>query len=368
MKVVEIRSPFIIQIDEPTQLGSRIEIFIWRNGDTEPTTPTYTLSKPIPTTSQRLTSYNVSNFVKEYVDNIAPIYPNYVGFDEAENYALFKVKRYWDNAGVFTLLDSTTYVGVNGFTNYMDGLQTFDDTRIKLLFNPEIKNNYQIKSTYPVDTIQYLNVLVEFENYVDEFIVTYNAIDSVYTTSIPFDGLLGIYLFKIPISLAKIDANLINGCEIVLTYNEDGGSPIVFDNIYTYPICEPKYTPVLCDFINRHGGWQTLTFYKAQTNTVTAKSDEYKLMPKEINYNPLRGQSKSFNIQGSQNVILNSGWVDENYSELITDLLLSETILLDRKPVNLKTQSSELKTKLKNRMINYTMEFEYNFNLINDVI
>ena len=53
MKVVEIRSPFIIQVNEPTQLGSKIEVFIWRNGDTEPTTPTYTLSKPIPTTNQR---------------------------------------------------------------------------------------------------------------------------------------------------------------------------------------------------------------------------------------------------------------------------------------------------------------------------
>jgi hypothetical protein len=367
MKVVEIRSPFIIQIDEPTQLGSRIEIFIWQNGDTEPTTPTYTLSKPIPTTSQRLTSYNVSNFVKEYVDNIAPNYVNYPGFDDNNNFALFRVKRYWDNAGVFTLLDSEVYVGVNGFTNYMDGLQTYHQTPIKILFNPEIKNNYQIQSNYPVDTIQYLNVLVEFQNLDDIFSVVYNKIGGGYSAPVVFSN-LGIILFKIPISLAKIDNNFVDGCEIVLTFTPDGGSPIVFPTIYTYPICEPKYSPVLCDFINRHGGWQTLTFYKAQTNNVTAKSDEYKFMPKEVNYNPLRGQRKSFNITGSQNVILNTGWVDENYSELITDLLLSETILLDRKPVNLKTQSSELKTKLKNRMINYTMEFEYNFNLINDVI
>ena len=370
MKVVEIRSPFIIQVNEPTQLGSKIEVFIWRNGDTEPTTPTYTLSKPIPTANQRLTSYNVSNFVKEYVDNIAPNYPNWVGIDEAENYALFRVKRYWDNAGVYTLLDSTKYVGVNGFTNYMDGIQTADNTKIKILFNPEIKNNYQIKSAYPVDTIQYLNILVEYDDVNDLLTVEYENLAGTYSVPIYNDGTItGVRLFKVPISLAKVDSNFVNGCKLKITYyNDVPGTTTVFDNIFTYPICEPKYTPVLCDFINRHGGWQTLTFYKAQTNTVTAKSDEYKLMPNEVNYNALRGQSKSFNIKGSQNVILNTGWVDENYSELITDLLLSETILLDRKPANLKTQSSELKTKLKNRMINYTMEFEYNFNLINDVI
>ena len=173
MKVVKVRSPFIIEIDEPTQLGSRIEIFIWNNGDTEPATPTYTLSKPIPTTAQRHTSYNVANFVKEYIDNIAADYPNYVGTDDVINYALFKVKRYWLDDEVYTLLDTTQYVGVNGFTNYMDGLQVATDAKIKLLFNPDIKNNYEIQSSYPVDTIQYLNVLVEFDDINDLLTVEY---------------------------------------------------------------------------------------------------------------------------------------------------------------------------------------------------
>jgi hypothetical protein len=312
----------------------------------------------------------VANFVKEYIDNIAADYPNYVGTDDVINYAIFKVKRYWLDDEVYTLLDTTQYVGVNGFTNYMDGLQVATDTKIKLLFNPDIKNNYEIQSSYPVDTIQYLNVLVEFDDINDLLTVEYENLAGTYVATINIDGsTTGILLFRVPISLAKIDNNLIDGCKIKITYyNDVPGTTTIFDNIFTYPICEPKYTPVLCDFINRHGGWQTITFYKAQTNSVTAKSDEYKLMPNEVNYNPLRGQSKSFNIKGTQSVTLNTGWVDENYSELITDLLLSETILLDQKPVNLKTQSSELKTKLKNRMINYTMEFEYNFNLINDVV
>lgn len=367
MKVVKVRSPFIIEIDEPTQLGSRIEIFIWNNGDTEPVTPTYTLSKPIPTTAQRHTSYNVANFVKEYIDNIAPVYVNTIAQDTNENWAKFKVKRYWDNAGVYTLLDTTQYIGVNGFTNYMDGLQVPTNTRVMPLFNSDIKNNYQIENSYSPDTIQYLNVLFDFQDNDDLLDITYYDINGSNPSSFQYDSLIGVYLFKIPISLAKVDANFIDGCNVVINFTPDGGG-LISNDFNTYPICEPKYIPVLCDFINRHGGWQTLTFYKAQTNSVTAKSDEYKLMPNEVNYNPLRGQSRSFNIKGTQNVTLNTGWVDENYSELITDLLLSETILLDQKPVNLKTQSSELKTKLKNRMINYTMEFEYNFNLINDVV
>jgi hypothetical protein len=111
-----------------------------------------------------------------------------------------------------------------------------------------------------------------------------------------------------------------------------------------------------------------LTFYKAQTNNLSVKNSDYKLSPDNVNYTALRGQNKSFNFVGTQTIKVNSGWIDENYNELITDLLLSETVLLDRKPVIVKTQGTELKTKLKNRLINYEIDFEYSYNLINDAI
>jgi hypothetical protein len=92
------------------------------------------------------------------------------------------------------------------------------------------------------------------------------------------------------------------------------------------------------------------------------------MMPSQLDYSIYQAQTKSFNINGQQSVKLNTGWVDENYSDLITDLLLSETILLDGKPVELKTTSTELKTSLKDKMINYEIEFDYAFNFINDVV
>ena len=60
--------------------------------------------------------------------------------------------------------------------------------------------------------------------------------------------------------------------------------------------------------------------------------------------------------------------VDENYSELIQDLLLSEVVILDYKPAIVKSQSFDIKTHLKDKNINYEIEFEFNYGLINDVI
>lgn len=369
MKIVNVRSPFIIQIDQYGQIGSKIEVFIWDNGSTEPTTPTYTLSKPIPTSTQTLTSYNVSNFVREFIDNISPYYANWVTIEDTNTYALFKVKRYWNNAGTYELLDTTSYIGVNGFTKYMEGTQFTTDKKFKLLFNNTIKSNYHLQSTYTSNNIQYYNVLAEFLNEGDVLNIAYNRIDgTTYVQNIDFTGVTGIYNITIPISLAKIDNNFINGVRVDLTYTPNGEASLPTESFYTYPICEPKYTPVLCDYVNSFGGWQTLTFYKAQTNNINVKNDDYKLSPDSINYNPLRGQNKSFNFIGTQVIKVNTGWVEENYSELITDLLLSEKVLIDGKPVILKTQGAELKTKLKNRLINYEIEFQYAYNLINDAV
>jgi hypothetical protein len=134
------------------------------------------------------------------------------------------------------------------------------------------------------------------------------------------------------------------------------------------PICEGKYTPVVCEFLNRFGGWQFLTFFKAQTNSLQTENSTFHLLPDALDYNPLRNQFQSFNFSGKQSVTLNTGWVDENFANVITDLMLSETVLLDNKPVNVKSKSTALKTRIKDKNINYTIDFEYSYNLINDVI
>jgi hypothetical protein len=91
-------------------------------------------------------------------------------------------------------------------------------------------------------------------------------------------------------------------------------------------------------------------------------------LPDDVAYNILRGETKMFNYEAKQSIKINTGWVEESYNELIKDLMTSETILLDNKPVRLKTMSTDLKTSLQDKMINYQIDFEYNYNQINNVI
>ena len=372
MKVVKVRSPFIIEVNEAGQIGSKIELSIW-NGTSYPTSGVgfYSLSKAIPSATQISTYYNVSNYVKEFIDNIKANYTNYVGNTEQSNeWTRFQIKRYKLVGSTYTLLDTNEYVGVNGFSGYSDGYQNPSDIKMLLLGNANINNYYYSQSTYPNTNIQYFNLIVDKPTATTTLVyIKYERIDgTVYSLTVSFGvGNTGILNPTIPISIVKVNANFINGCKVTITYTPVTGSPI--ENIfYTYPIEECKYTPVLCDFINRYGGWQTITFFKQQTNTIAVKGTDYKLTQSAINYNTSIGQFKTFNTNGKQTVKLNTGFVDENYSELITDLLLSETVLLDGKPVTVKTQGSDLKTSLKDRLINYELDFEYAYNLINDVV
>jgi hypothetical protein len=332
MKKIFIRSPYFIEIDEVDQTSAKIEIFLWNKGTTEPTIPTYTLSKNIASPLQTLIAFNVANYAKEYIKPIAPVSVSVPTEENVKNWCYMKIVRYSNDVE----LDDETFVCFNGYTQYLDGYNQNNVATVIPLVNTNI--NLTTFSGY-----NYVNVWIE-EN--TDFVWEGN--DEYFFTPIS-EG-----LWKLP-----YDYDL-----YTLVYE---GGEIIF-SINTEQLCEPKYTPITCKFINRFGGWQFLTFFKANSSSIDVTSKDFDMLPSSINYNVLQGQKKVFNSQGKQKIKCNTGWVDENYFELIQDLLLSETVLLDNKPVTVKSQSSEYKTNIKDKNINYEIEFEYNFGLINDVI
>ena len=368
MKVVKVRSPFIVEVNQAGQVGSKIELSIWSKGNAVPTSGVgfYSLSKSVPSTSQINTNYNVSNYVKEFIDNIKPTkIASSPSYEDNNEWVNFRIKRYWYNGTAYTLLDTIDYVGVNGFTTYTQGVNAIQDYFTTGFLSNKLISKNIIKSSSSLKN--YVNWIGEMQSGYRLDLI-YLKLDGSYNVSQSITGLTGIYNFKIPLTLYPTNINFILGNRLDVNLYNASNVQIASDSVYVYINEECKYTPVECTFINRYGGWEVLTFFKQQTNTVSVKGTDYKLTQSAINYNTSIGQFKTFNTNGKQTVKLNTGFVDENYSELITDLLLSETVLLDNKPVTVKTQGSDLKTSLKDKLINYEMEFEYAYNLINDVV
>ena len=356
--IIYARSPYFIEINEASQLGSRVELFIWNNPNSEPATPTYTFTKSIASATNRKNVYNIAPYIKEYIEAITP--------SDSTNsmMANVKVKRYKEaSLGTYTLLDTTTYYSTNGYTDYSGGYNQAGSTSTILpLANTNLEYYYEegiVEAKYP-----YINV---WANNASPATLTVSYKDlrgrNEVIVTIARDG---AKLYKIPLRTTSIKYDNGNTCSII--WKPTGEYIDSTTTIRVIPVCETKYTPVQCQFINRYGGWQFLTFFKAQMSNIVNQGTTYNLLPDAVDYNTSRAQTKSFNINGTKSIRLNTGFVPENYNELIQDLLLSETILLDGVPVEVKTTSSDVKTSLKDKNINFEIEFSYGFNLINNVV
>ncbi len=355
--IIYSRSPYFITIDESAQVGSKLELRLWNGTGSAPVDATYTFSKPIASLTQTENVYNISPFVKEYIDNVAPIY-SVDKTDSTDMWVNVQVKRYKETSlGVYSLIDTTTYLGTNGYTLYLDGYNHTNSSNSFMVLSDNAKETfYDITKDIP-----YVDILIN-PTEGDTIEAVYKDLRGRNEVTEEYTAIKG--MIKIPLTTTNVKYNKGNTLDIVYTTG-------VTSTTYSYkvtPICEPKYSPVICSFINRFGGWQFVTFFKAQTNNISVKGSTFNLLQDSINYNTSKGQTKSFNINGKQSVKLSTGFVPENYSDLIQDLLLSETVLLDGKPVEVKTQSSSLKTSLMDKNINYEIEFDYAFNLINNVI
>lgn len=343
MKKIFIRSPYFIEVDEAGQSSAKIEVFLWNKGTTEPTTPNYTFTKNVPSLTQTKLSWNISNLAKTFIKPIAPVSVSVPTEENVNTWCYMKVKRYSDDV----LLDTETFVCLNGYTSYMTGYNDSTTDEIVVLTNANIKRN--IDALIPT----YINVWFDLSDKL------YYWLDGVNQILIDDNN----YLYKIPINNTGVNILVEAGVD----FPEVDDSIEIF-RINTEIICEPKYSPLTCSFINRFGGWEYLTFFKANTQNINVTSKDYNLLPNSIDYNIQIGQKKRFNFQGKRSIKCNTGWVDENYSELIQDLLLSEVVLLDNEPAIVKSQSFDIKTHLKDKNINYEIEFEFNYGLINDVI
>ena len=355
--IINARSPYFITVNESGQVGSKVEIFLWNAPTSVPASATYTLSKRNASATQTENSYNISSFIREYIDNIAPTESN------NSMWCNVRVKRYKETSfGSYTLVDTIDYFGVNGYTKYLDGYNHTDASNAFVVLADTAK-----EIQYTLGSIPYVNVAVNttLGDKVDISYKDLNGRNEILTILIDTSTASTKNLLSVPFSTSSVKYK--NGNTLTIRY-WSGGIVISTKTFRVTPVCEVKYTPVVCSFINRFGGWQFLNFFKAQTNSISVESTTYKMMPSGIDYNTSKPQSTSFNINGSQSVVLNTGWVNENYSDLIQDLLLAETILLDGKPAECKTTSTSLKTALMDRNINYTIEFEYAYNLINNVI
>ena len=337
------RSPYLISIAETGQSGSKLELFL-ANGSFLGT-PQYTLSKLIPASNDVTTLYDISPFIREYIrftscsagGNTAATNPT----NERVN---VRVKRYKLVGATYTLLDTTDYIAFDGSTYYESGYN-FDLGNYGL-----DAGNYYYNPTSDAGKIRVTTGA--------SFTARYTNLSTAVVTSLA----VASSTFDIP-RVRTANVNEGNKVEIL------NAASAVVKTWYFYPLEECKYTPVIIDFVNKYGAWQREFFFKASNDTFSVENTEYNLLQtNSYNYNTLEGQRKVFNANGKKSIKVNTGWVAQTWSEVLKQIMLSERILIDNKPAKINSKSTELFKHINTKQINYSLDFEFAYDVINSVI
>ena len=443
MTNIFVRSPFVISVNEASQIGSKIEIYLWNGTGSAPSTPQYTLSKLIPSDTNTNTGYDISPYVREYLSHVATQSPVALSTSftnlATTQWCNVKVQAFKLVGATYTLVATHERYAFDGYSFYESGYN-FDHGRFLLeqkeyfynedatyagevacYLNSGEKVRYRSANAFTLSTAT-INSTIIYAGYrkitsvsvsgdYTSGAATGNALYFTYeyeagqpitswtgtilsssynsgtntTTIVPNFGGTDVVIeaglnnvgnrtltvgetatFTVPSSGWFTIPRVYNGSSELKIYNS-ALSTLYASWTFT-PICEPKYTPVVIDFINKYGAWQREFFFKASKTNIAIESNDYNVMQSSTNYDVLQGQKRSFNTNGMETISVNSGYVNEDFSSNIKQLLMSERILVDNKPAICKTKSLELMKNINNHLINYNLEFEFAYNSINNVI
>jgi hypothetical protein len=361
-----VRSPFIIEVDDPTQTGSKVEIFIYKANALPPATPTYTLSKLIPASNNTVTLYNLSPYIRENIthpsspDN-AIINLQLTPYDE---FTLVDVYTYNLIGGTYVAQFNTTYRAFDGFGYYETGINPDYSFGSAVVLADEMDYNYYYAPAYPTTSESLAGTITAYLPI--NYIVEYTGLQTGTTFTFSATSARVFDLFRVPPSMISEGAKV-----KILT-------PLPFSFLvwtgYFRPVTECKYEPIVLDFINKYGGWQRETFFKASFENLEVQSTPYNFMMTidALTYDVKQGQKQIFNNNGSTKYKVNSGWVDETFNENLQQLLLSERVLWTKGntklPIRINTKSLNKEKNINNKKINYSLDFEMGFDVINNVI
>ena len=357
------RSPYIVEIDETNQTATKVKLYLWTTGS-QPPDPQYTLEKLIPSSNITATYYNISPYVREYFTMGGYDYDTANFFDTATstNYLVnYHIEKFKTIGGVESSAGTETGQFVNGYSEYMEGQNTVKQD----VLLDEGTYLYHYDSSFSATQRNALAGSFDADLAVGEKI-RYTNLSTGATQEYTISA-AGVKVFgRVYTGWLSVG----NKVEMINT-----SAAVVWTATFK-PVCEPKYSPIVVDFVNKYGSWSRMFWFKVNKRTTTVKSNEYKFNPQTLPYSPTSdgGQIKQFNKTGNESIKLNSGFVNDGYAEYIQQLILSEHVTVldfdtntNALPAKVKTQSLVKQTGLNDGTMNYTLDFDFAFDLINNV-
>lgn len=305
MANILIRSPFYFSDSEATALSAKLELSV--NGNLE-----YTIIKDTVGSS---VLFEISELVADYLDL------TYDGTYTSQVVVISGVVNFYTgkNGGGNTvgLQRQFNHIGLEGYSTFKEGK------------NKTIADESLMQS----NTVMYVpEGVAGYIPYIDEGEIIYQSFNTSATSA-----------------------------------------TVAGESIIINRTCDPKYTPIKVTFVNKFGALQDIYFDKKNVQKYTSTSENYKrnIIGIDGSYSTTRHQSYNKNFSSTESITMNTGFVGEAFDEVINQLTLSAYIWGEIGgeiiPLTIVTTDQTRKTHLNDKLINYTIEFEYAYDYINNI-
>jgi hypothetical protein len=355
-------------------------ISIWEGSSVSPVTAQYNLKKSVVGSSVKV-YFEISELIKDYLDVtfngdyvgktiwVRTVRTPYNSSDSALTSPLTTTSLAYDSYSYFEnpsfniddnpLLISNREMFVLDDNAFRVPINTLNNPTVTFFLNDEVVSTQSFTtSLLSSEQIKYVSIYGDSTNY-DNFK------ERVLEDGGTFEDNLCLEAFLDSLSIGKVDK--------ITVLDDNGLSATVLVNT----IDECKYEPKKVSFINRFGVLQDMYFFKKAVEKIIIKKSSYKshVLDTNMAYSINTHVNRDFNMNGDESITLSSGYLSEEYNQVFKELMLSEKVWVTNViesgeqvlPINVKTSNITYKTSLNDKLVEYSIEFDNSFNVINNI-
>ena len=394
-KIINTRSPFYIKVYHASLATAKLQLYIYEGAkDTTPDAADlkYTIEKS-ELEGNNYVVFEISELVRDYIetkydgeyDSYAVwVNPVITAFDTNGNTLSSPTVTPSDYASQFIATDGYGYFeeGIN--PDFDEGLMMSEgtiyrvnDRSVNIPVSAETTNSVSFRLNGEEvfsKSISYANPSAPTTSEVIQYIASdSNSIaDSYKERVIEGDGIFEdnslLEAFEDSFDIGAVD-------EVYVNYTNDTETKTKILKVKTFD-CS-KYEPIRVTFVNKYGALQDLYFTRRSNESVNISTEDYKASVMDFDnfsYDTSSHQMRTLNLMGNESITLNTDYIDESCNEHIKQLMLSEQIWMTRLtdeekivPLKLKSNSLQLKKRVNDKLIQYTMEFDVAADMINNI-
>ena len=395
-QIINTRSPFYIKVSDSSLATATLQLYIYEGA--KDTTPDgadlrYTVTKS-EIEGGNYVVFEISELIRDYID---------VKYDgEYDSYCVWVNAVITANGGAISSPTVTPsnytnqFVAVDGYGYFEEGVNPEPSRSLlqsnKIIYRPNdgninvpvfaedtnsvayYNNGALIRSEIISDNdntnqkIQYISV--SGENTDNENITAATYEERVLEDGGTLESSKCLTDFLSLLDIGEVD-------EIVVSYDTDAGTSAHVIKVRTLD-CS-IYDPIRVTFVNKYGALQDLWFDKKSINSIEVQSNDYKASVMNFSstptYDTSAHQNRVLDLVGKESITMNTGYIDEEYNEVFRQLMLSEQVWMTKLteteeqvlPLRPRTQSLQFKTRTNDKLVNYTVEFDFAFDKINTI-